>query len=653
MFFPERMQRIRLLVYHPVRSQAVKKLHELGAVQITNFSEKLSQGDEYELLSAYPVSSDIRRLMTQVMSVNRLLDIFAMVDSEESEGFFKSLFAPAPPLKIPIENLTGEALLSEVESAVTIVDEELSAPLERLQKLQEEAVELVSQQKLYKRINLLPVPLDMLGGGPWVYTVLGIAPRRDWGELQTELEAATKGVSASFVNDLSETECSLLVVSLVADADKVLACLRKSNIERIIPNHVTGTPMQVLAQITARLSAIEQELTACRAQISAMACQWRLRLRALRELLAIERERAEAYSNFAKTDQVVAIEGWVAAKRASFVVMAMEDACSGLVATLVTEPDEPANKVPVVLNNPGLLKHFEWLVKLYAPPKYDEIDPTILICPTMVIFFGLMITDVMYGLMTMLLGIFILRGGGRYYPLYYSAGMLLTLGGISSMVLGALTGGWFGNLASHYLGLSFLNSIVVLNPMVDVGAFLLLAIAIGVLHLNMGAMLNIIKNLRNDNLSGAFKYAWIFLLEIAIVLYYYHLTVLAMFFGISGLLFLLYAEKGMALFGITGLLGDSLSYARLMALGLVGFGLAMAINALAMMVWDASYLGWFLALLILVGGHLFSHALTLIGAFAHGIRLHFVEFFGKFYSGGGENFEPFRIKREITIEKLK
>jgi V/A-type H+-transporting ATPase subunit I len=82
-----------------------------------------------------------------------------------------------------------------------------------------------------------------------------------------------------------------------------------------------------------------------------------------------------------------------------------------------------------------------------------------------------------------------------------------------------------------------------------------------------------------------------------------------------------------------------------MALGLVSFGLAVAINALAKMVWGMNYFGWLFAILILVVGHVFSFVLNLMGAFAHGIRLHFVEFFGKFYTGGGEEFEPFRIKR--------
>ena len=111
---------------------------------------------------------------------------------------------------------------------------------------------------------------------------------------------------------------------------------------------------------------------------------------------------------------------------------------------------------------------------------------------------------------------------------------------------------------------------------------------------------------------------------------------------------LLLSEKGMALFGLTGLLGDTLSYARLMALGLVSFGLAVAINALAAMLADLRVVGWLLALLVLLGGHAFSFVLNLMGAFAHGVRLHFVEFFSKFYSGGGEEFAPFAAERTVT-----
>ena len=214
-----------------------------------------------------------------------------------------------------------------------------------------------------------------------------------------------------------------------------------------------------------------------------------------------------------------------------------------MVFSEISEPDEPVEKLPVELNNPGILKHFELLVKLYASPKYDEIDPTVLIFPTFLFFFGLMITDAMYGMMCLVLGIFILRGAGKYYDLYKSAGILLSLGGATTLVLGSMTGGWFGNFGSDpdYLGLTFLDSLVVINPMVDVSTFLLFAIGVGLLHLNIGIVMGIIKNTRRKDIPAALNNIWIFFLEIALVCYYFEAMTAALIFVVPAFLMLLYA----------------------------------------------------------------------------------------------------------------
>lgn len=184
--------------------------------------------------------------------------------------------------------------------------------------------------------------------------------------------------------------------------------------------------------------------------------------------------------------------------------------------------------------------------------------------------------------------------------------------------------------------------------MVDVSNFLLFSIGVGLLHLNAGAVVGIIKEYRRKNIPESLKNVWIFFLEIGLAFYYFQVQAPALVFFAISLGFLIYSAKGMALFGVTGLLGDTLSYARLMALGLVSFGLAVAINALAAMVLGIDYVGWLVAIAVMIGGHLFSFVLNLMGAFAHGIRLHFVEFFGKFYDGGGDDFTPFSVKRQIT-----
>lgn len=649
MFYPQKMQRIRLAVHESVRDRAVKRLHELGAVQISDFREQFDQEAWAALLRAHPASTDTRQVTTQLMTCNRLLDVFSMVAPEPEEGFFKTLFAPAPPVTIPVEDLTGPALFEEVRTCVAGAEDEISEPLEQLEQCQAEKDALASQRAAYAAIQGIDIPLETIGSGPFVTVVPGIAPAGDFQALGQELEQLADGRVFFGAAPVSETgACCVLVVCLNEHADSVAACLRRADVERIPPGEFTGGPAGAIAEIDRRIAGLESRQQECRSAISASATRWRDRLKALRELLLIERERVEAHTSFAATDHVVAIQGFVPQKQAAAVSGELQRSCDGLVVCEISEPDVPPDDLPVALDNPGVLKHFELLVKLYAPPRYDEIDPTVLIFPSFLFFFGLMITDAMYGLMCLVLGLCVLRGGGRYYPLYRSAGLLLSLGGAATVVLGSMTGGWFGNLATEYLGLTFLNSLVVINPMVDVSNFLVFSIGVGLLHLNLGIVVGIIKDVRRNSIPDALKNVWIFFLEAAIICWYVGAATPALVFAVPAVLLLLYAEKGMALFGVTGLLGDSLSYARLMALGLVSFGLAVAINALAKMVWGISYVGWAIALAILVAGHVFSFVLNLMGAFAHGIRLHFVEFFGKFYDGGGEEFTPFCVKRELT-----
>jgi V/A-type H+-transporting ATPase subunit I len=651
MFFPELMKRIRILVHDSEKTRLVERLHTLGAVQLTDYKETLSQEDWASLLEAHPASADVRNVTMQLMSVNRLLDIFSSVAPEEEEGFFKTLFAPSPRTVIPVEELSGETLLKEVSAAAESVDDAVAAPLDRLEKTDAEAEELTTLKASLARIQSLQVPLSSLQEGLFVSALLGVTAKRDLSGLNNEIDIATGGLAFVAQADISEEEACILTVCLSEHEDDVAGLLRKWDVERITPGDFQGTPAEAIRTIEDRLRETETIRERARQEIASVAGTWRSRLKALRELLYIERDRAEAFGQFAKTESVTAIEGWVPERKARQIADDVVSESNGLAFSHISQPDQPAEKLPVSLRNPGIIKHFELLVKLYAPPRYNELDPTVLIFPSFLFFFGLMITDAMYGLMTLLLGVFILRGGGRYYPLYRSAGLMLALGGGATILCGAATGGWFGNLATTYLGMDFLNSLVVINPMVDVASFLVFAIAVGLVHLNIGIVVGIIKDLRNNEISEALKNVWIFFLEIALVLYYVNLSGAAVVLAGISLLFLVYSEKGMALFGVTGLLGDSLSYARLMALGLVSFGLAVAINALAQMVWGIDYIGWLIAIVILAAGHVFSFLLNVMGAFAHGIRLHFVEFFGKFYSGGGDEFTPFAIKREITQPK--
>jgi V/A-type H+-transporting ATPase subunit I len=648
MFFPEQIKRARFLVHESCKESVVRRLHELGAVQITDSRERLSQPEWQSLIEAYPPPADIRRTTTQLMTVNRLLDIFSMAAPEQEESFLKNLFAPSPPDKIRIEDLAGERLHEEVAAATAAADGLVLDSLARLEAARIEKAELLYQHSMFEHLGAVDVALEELGSGAYAHATLAIAPHKDLTALGDELAQATSGIFFFAAEAVSETETCLLIVSLLSDADAVAACLRRWDITRINPGRFQGAPSAAAVKIEEMIASLDQKEQQARSEIVAAAHHWRGRLTALRELLIIERQRTEIFASFARTRQVVVIEGWVLARQVRSIADAVTGCCSGLVHIEMADPDEPVEKLPVALHNPGIFKHFEVMVKLYATPRYDELDPTMLICPTLLLFFGIMISDAMYGLMTLLLGLGILRGAGRYHATYRSAGVMLAFGGVVTIVVGVLTGGWFGNLAVDYLGLKFLNRLVIINPMFDVSAFLLLSLGIGVIHIDMGILAGMIQSIRRRSYSEVLQNAWILFLEGAILLYYLKLYTAALACAAPALLLLLYSVKGMALFGLTGFVGDVLSYARLMAIGMVSFGLAAPINAFAKMAYGTRFVGWLLALMLLVGGHLFGFVLNLMGAAAHGLRLHFVELFGKFFSGGGVDFEPFRMKQELA-----
>ena len=176
-----------------------------------------------------------------------------------------------------------------------------------------------------------------------------------------------------------------------------------------------------------------------------------------------------------------------------------------------------------------------------------------------------------------------------------------------------------------------------------------LAIAVGILHVDSGVIVSLIENLKQKKLKEALidNVVW-FILQGGIVAYYFGFKTPGLALMGASVLILLYGYKVMGMMHITGFMGDILSYARLLALALATGGIAMTVNLLASMVYPVPIIGIFLTILILLIGHSFNFVMNGLGSFIHALRLHYVEFFGKFYTGGGEKFTPFRAERSLT-----
>jgi V/A-type H+-transporting ATPase subunit I len=340
---------------------------------------------------------------------------------------------------------------------------------------------------------------------------------------------------------------------------------------------------------------------------------------------------------------------------------------------VLTEDPAPEDHPPILLDNPLWARPFGPLTKLYGMPSYKGIDPTVLMAPFFFLFFGMCLGDGGYGL---IMGAFFLFALVRYKLSGDTKNffVLLLLGSVSTIMVGAVTGSWLGDMVDAFGIFSFIRplkeSVVLLRPMSDPITFLGISLALGVVQILFGILIAMWDALRKGDIIAALgdQGGW-FMLIVGILVW----GAGSMGMGGEGLILTgkglaalgaltLVATQGrekpgvirkavfgvLSLYNVTSYLGDVLSYSRLLALGLATSAIAMIVNTLTNLVSGIPYVGWVLAALIFFGGHLFSVVVNVLGAFIHSLRLQYVEFFSKFYSGGGRIFSPLKFETRYT-----
>ncbi len=351
---------------------------------------------------------------------------------------------------------------------------------------------------------------------------------------------------------------------------------------------------------------------------------------------------------------------------------------------VTVEDPGPDEEVPVSITVPNLLKPVQLLVEMFGLPPYKSFDPTPFMQVNFFLFFGICFSDVPYGIMLTSLGAYLSVKTKAYRGLNNFSRILL-YGGISSIIFGAVLGSWFGDLYKpEYLGkgnflLHLQETFVLLDPIDKTIVALLCALGIGICNQFYGIILKMYGALRNRDFVGAFSdgVCWIATLTGVLMMVGRVFTnIPAALFNTGFWLFIgggigLVLTQGrdfknplarlaaglvslygiMGSYGITAFIGDTLSYCRLLALGLTTSIVAMSFNLMAGMLRDIPYVGFILFLLVLIVGHLFNFCISVLGAFVHSMRLIFVEFFGRFYEGGARPFAPLGFDSAACIVK--
>ncbi|MGE5588154.1 MAG: V-type ATP synthase subunit I [Clostridia bacterium] len=531
---------------------------------------------------------------------------------------------------------------------------------EELSRLHNEENRVHSMLRQLEPWSWLDVPLSRVSETRSYCLVLCEVPTRALDAVVERLEESCCAVHVEPGPENKRT-VPVAVICLAADRQRVLDVLAERGLSPAQLPALDGKPAEEIRACGEELARIADERERVLSEVRLVLSE-RVKILSLHDNLSLERERRLLERSCPATRTAFAVEGWVRASD----LPALEKALTsrfGLVHIEARDPVE-GEVPPVALENPGPVTPFEAVTEIYSMPQSGSVDPTFALAPFFLIFFGIALGDVGYGLGLTALSLLLLKNvkmAGLAKKLF----TLLAMCGVSSAIVGALTGGWMGNLVK-IPPLWF-------NPMDDPMLMLGVSFALGIVHIYVGLGIKFYSNVKQGKLLDAIfdqGFWYVFLTGLLLLLGGSSLRSAglaaagqwASLVGAAGLILTQgraqrnplrrLASGVLSLYGVTGYLSDVLSYSRLLALGLASSVIAVVIDDMALRMLGIPFVGWIPMLLLLVVGHGFNLAINVVGSYVHSSRLQYVEFFSKFFEGGGRRFLPFR-KRTKYIEVME
>lgn len=440
---------------------------------------------------------------------------------------------------------------------------------------------------------------------------------------------------------LAGGDVAVLLVLPREFASRLEARLSEARVPEVpLPGEYAGLPLeQAIPRMMERLAVIPAELQECARERREL---WTRHGKALTEASAAMHDvlaRDEARARVGVTAHAFALEGWLPERNISELSTRLRPAGSEpVVVEQVGREEWRAEDAPVVLNNPRFFRPFESIVKLLPLPRYGTIDPTPFVAVFFPMIFGMMLGDVGYALVLAIIGV-ILHRGSRPDTLARTVAGIAGPCAAFSAIFGVLYGEFFGTLGRHLFGMRALA----IDREESVTAALIIAVALGAVHVLLGLVLGVVSAWRHErrHALGSGVSALMVVLIVLVLLAAFEVLPKALFSPMVIALLvafpiLVLLEGFIAPIELLATLGNILSYARIMAIGTASVMLAVVANQMVGAL-GSTVVGVMFALLF----HLVNFAIGVFSPSIHAMRLHFVEFFGKFYSPGGHAYEPF------------
>ncbi len=665
MFKPARMKKLRIITLDKYADSAVNSLHEAGLVQIEDISERIQQDAEWrQILKPSSASPFTGKISSLLMKTSGTVDFLQSMARKEKGilPLVKGFINPPPIEKVEVEALAVQDLIKKAEDALSEVESETKPKEEKLSQLESSKTKLENALDVSRNLIDFDLDLSLLEGSDYVSFISGKLSTESYDKFMIDLKDFTDEVVVFEKDSEQKGFKNLIIATLKEHTDEVLGFLRKLEFERYEFSGLEGKPSELITRSESQIESINAEKEFVLNDLADISDKWLKEFMGLQEQLEIEKQRSEIFSSFGETDNTKMFEGWVTKKKLEKALETIDEATEGHSIVDVTDPDLNNDNIPVHLDNPRFAKPYEMFVHMYSPPNYREVDPTILMAIVFPFFFGFCLTEAGYGVIDAIIGYIIFRGMGRDNKTWASLGLIMVACGVWAIILGLVTNSLIGDFIPRFIlgdtQAKLLTTIDSINSFAHPENILLIALVVGIIHLNIGLLIGTYNNLVRGDVKEALgaQIVW-FVLEAGVILIAAGFLLfgggLLMYAGIGifilSLIMLLYFNGLFGLMDVSGFLGNILSYARLLALCLSTGGIATTVNILTGIVAELiPVVGIVLAPFVFVGGQIANLAFQTLGAFINSLRLHYVEYFAQFYMGGSQKFRAFRAKRKYT-----
>lgn len=655
-----KMKKFSLCFLSEDKNRLLSELQSFGGLQFSSFDKYIEKNDE-EIISTLGKLKSLELDNQDVINEQNLSKLKYCLDILKPYSPKQSLIKNLTDDKIEIDYLELEEYISksdweEIYTKIKSISSDLS-------ELDSEYLKYSSESDMNEKWRDVPGSIKDYTNLKYCTSFFGTIPKQFETEILDKFEQDFKYTSLNIINS-TQQDSYILVIIYNDYIDEVISFLKYKGFN--INNFSFECNVKdYLLYIEKKKQDILVEKSRLLEKIKKYAERY-TDLQFAYEYYNSNVQKINAIQKFMQSSSVIISEGYVESDNVDKLkesLSKIKNLTYYLEVNEIEEEDLP--DVPIKLDNGSIAAPFEGVLEMYSYPVYNEVDPTPVISIFFVVFFGMMLADAGYGLVMTLASIFLyVKSKTSQKKKNYR---LFIFTGISTTIWGVLYGAYFGDFLQRYFNI---NVPVVLDVNTDIMTIFMIAIAFGFVHLVLGLIMKAIVYFKNgkkvdiiyDVVSWLLILFGILFLALQQMLLFMPRSV-SIGMVIIGIIILFFTQGRdsetisgkigggvYGVYGITSYVGDIISYSRLLALGLASGFIANAFNIMAGLIpFPFSIV---ITPLMLIPLHLFNLGISALGTYVHSARLQYLEFFGKFYTGGGKSFTPFKYTDEyIRIKK--